>query len=420
MEKHESVYFMMFLLFVSASLPRQSWSQRLPQPSGKSGIGYHRFEWMDSSRSEILAADITMRRILADVWYPAESSSLGTVPYLDTLKINRAFGSKGLQSILGLEGAALIRSGNVNTHALEDAVFDKHMRKAPVIFFSHGMGMIPQVYTTQIEDLVSHGYIVVALSHPYDAWLVYFTDGREIPFETKKRSAAGSTEEQHIAYENQRIEWWAEDIRFALGQLTIINRTKNPKIPFARHLDLTKVGAMGHSAGGRAAARACQLDTRIKSCADQDGVAMMQPFYVKADGIGLKQPFLLFERVRGVVPSEADAASLGMTLSELNELVNRLRENKKTALASTGGSYHVLLHFDSSSHMSFSDLPLLQAKNDVEATAACRILQVTCRYTREFFDKTLRNISAPLYDSGKRLNYIDLVQKYPKAENKRN
>lgn len=420
MKKIELGYFIIFLLLISACWPRQSWSQRLPQPSGKSGIGYHRFELMDSSRPEILAADTSMRRIVADVWYPAESSSLRTVPYLDTVDINRAFGSKGLQSILGSEGAALIRTGNVHTHSHEDAAFDKHLRKAPVIFFSHGMGMIPQVYTTQIEDLVSHGYIVVALSHSYDAWLVSFTDGREIPFETKQRSSAGSTEEQHIAYENQRIEWWAEDIRFALDQLVIISRTKNPNIPFARHLDLTKVGVMGHSAGGRAAARACQLDTRIKSCADQDGVAMMQPFYVKADGMGMKQPFLLFERVRGVAPSEADATSLGMTLSELNELVNRLRQNKKTALASTGGSYHVLLQFDSSSHMSFSDLPLLQAKNSIEAAAATRLLQVTCRYTREFFDKTLRNISAPLYDSGRRLNYIDLVQKYPKAENKRN
>lgn len=411
----------MLLLFVSASWSRQCWSQRLPQPSGKLGIGYHRLEWRDSSRPEIFSAtDTTMRRIVADVWYPAESSGPGTVPYLDTAQINRAFGSKGLPYILGSEGAALLRSGEVYTHAHEGAPFEKRLRKAPVIFFSHGMGMISQVYTAQIEDLVSNGYVVVALSHPYDAWYVSFSDGRIIPFETKQRSAAGNTEEQHIAYENQRIEWWAEDIRFALDQLTILNRTKNPKIPFARHLNLNKVGAMGHSAGGRAAARACQLDTRIKSCADQDGVAMMQPFYIEADGIGMKQPFLLFERVRGVAPDEADAASLGMTLSELNELVNRLRQSKKTALASTGGSYHVLLHFDSSSHMSFSDLPLLQAKNDVEAAAACQVLQVTCRYTREFFDKTLRNISAPLYDSNRRLNYIDLMQKYPKAENKRN
>ncbi len=418
MKKTEPVYFMMLLLFVS--WPRPSWSQHLPHPSGKSGIGYHRLEWTDSSRPEILAADATIRRILAAVWYPAGNSSQTTVPYLDTTAINRAFGSNGLQSMFGPEGATLIRSGNVHTHAHEDADFDKRLGKAPVIFFSHGMGMIPQVYTTQIEDLVSHGYIVVALSHPCDAWLVSFTDGEDIPFETKQRSIAGNTEEQHIAYENKRIEWWAEDIRFALSQLTLLNKTQDARIPFSGHLDLTRVGAMGHSAGGRAAARACQIDTRIKSCADQDGVAMMQPFYVGSDGVGMTQPFLLFERVRGVPPDEADAASLGMSLEDLTGLVNRLRHNKETALAATGESYHVLLHFDSSTHMSFSDLPLLQAKNDIETAIACRILEVTCRYTREFFDKTLRKIAAPLYDGSRKLNYIDLVQKYPKAGNKRN
>jgi predicted dienelactone hydrolase len=409
----------MLLLVVFALRPQQSWSQCLPQPSGKFSIGYHRFEWTDTSRTEILAADNTMRRIVADVWYPAENSGRVTVPYLDTLATNRAFGNNRLQSLLGTQGAALVRSGEVHTHAYEDAAFDHRLGSAPVIFFSHGMGMITQAYTTQVEDLVSHGYIVVALSHPYDAWLVSFTDGRQIRFETKQRSAAGSTEEQHIAYENKRIEWWAADIRFALDQLVIINRMKTASIPFAGHLDLANVGAMGHSAGGRAAARASQLDARIKSCANQDGVAMMQPFYLGSDGVGMKQPFLLFERVRNIPPDEADAASMGMTLPELTALVNRLRHNKETALAATGGSYHVLLRFDSSSHMSFSDLPLLQAKNDVEAAAAYRVLQVTCRYTREFFDKTLRDIAAPLYDDGIRLNYIDLVQKYPKAGNKK-
>jgi hypothetical protein len=261
--------------------------------------------------------------------------------------------------------------------------------------------------------LASYGYIVVALSHPYDAWLVSFKDGRQIFFETKERRAGGITEEQHIAYENKRIEWWAADIRFALDQLVVINRMKNENIPFAGHMDLTKVGAMGHSAGGRAAARACQLDDRIKSCADQDGVAMMQPFYLGPDSIGMNQPFLLFERARNVLPDEADAASMRMTLPELIDMVKRLRHKKEIALASTGGSYHVMLRFDSSSHMSFSDLPLLQAKNDVEAAAAYRILQVVCRYTREFFDKTLKQIPAPLFEGRLRLNYIDNVQKYP-------
>jgi hypothetical protein len=417
MKKFQSVYSLMFFLVVFTSRPQQLLSQHLPQPSGNFSIGYHRLELTDTSRTEKLATDSTRRRIVAEVWYPAEKSGYVTVPYLDTLAIKRAFGNKGLQSFIGNQGAALVSSDAVHTHAHEDATFDKRLSSAPVIFFSHGMGMITQLYTVQIEDLVSHGYVVIALSHPYDAWLVSFADGSQIPFEKKERSAAGNTEEQHIAYENKRIEVWAADIRFAMDQLFIINTMKAGSIPFAGRLNLTAVGALGHSAGGRAAARACQLDARIKSCANQDGVAMMQPFYVGSNGVGMKQPFLLFERVRNVPPDKADAASIGMTLSELNALVNRLRRDKETALAATGGSYHVLLHFDSSSHMSFSDLPLLQAKNGVELATSYRVLQVTCRYTREFFDKTLRGMASKLLNGNRRLNYIDLVKKYPKARN---
>lgn len=409
----------LFLIIVCELLSQPIRAQTLPQPSGRFSIGYHRLEWTDDSRVEILSANGSMRQIAADVWYPTEISGGITVPYLDTLAVSRALGDKGLQSFLGTQGATVIRSGRIHTHGQENAPFAGSLKSAPVIFFSHGMGMISQLYTTQIEDLASHGYIVVALSHPYDAWLVSFSDGKQVLFETQQRQTANTTEEQQIAYENKRLEWWAADISFALDQLAGINRKKSKTIPFAGYMNLRKVGAMGHSSGGRAAARACQLDARIKSCADQDGVAMMQPFYLNPAGAGMKQPFLLFERDRNKNPDEAAAVSMGLSLQELTSLVDRLRDQKKAALAATGGSFHVLLNFENSNHMSFSDLPLLQATNTRQTSHATELLRVTCRYTREFFDQTLRGTAAPLYESEKRLNYIDLVQSYPKAGSKK-
>jgi len=414
-----SSYCLLFLLFVFINLPLQSRSQVLPQPSGKFSIGFQRLEWTDSTRTASLASDTTIRKIVADVWYPSEKPIGEPIPYLDTLAIKGAFREKELQSFIGKDAADRLTSGAILTHAYKSVMFNQQLQSAPVIIFSHGMSMVPQLYSTQIEDLVSHGYVLVALSHPHDAWLVSFTDGTQIPFETKERNAAGETEVQHIAYENKRIEVWAADIRFAIDQLKIINTIKTDSIRFAGHLDLSRVGALGHSAGGRAAARACQLDDRIKSCADLDGVAMMQPFYLRSDGVGMKQPFLMFERVRNIAPDESDAASMGMTLPELTTLVNRLRHDKKTALAATGGSYHVLLNFDNSSHMSFSDLPLLQAKNEAACVIVRQVLQVTCRYTREFFNKTLRQMCSTLYDGNKKLNYIDQVQNYPKTRVKK-
>ena len=384
-------------------------AQDIPTPSGKFGIGHHRFEWADKSRPEILGENNKPREIVVDIWYPSDRSSGVAVPYLDTAAITQ---SGGLQSLLGGPAANRVRSTGIHTHAYENTPFTSSLKSAPVLFFSHGMGMISQLYTGQIEDLASHGYVVVAIQHTYDAWLTSFSDGRQMAFEKKQRNAAGNTEEQHIAYENKRIEWWAEDIRFAYDQLAILNRSKDSTIRIAGFLDLNRVGALGHSSGGRAAARACQLDPRIKSCADQDGVAMMQPFYIQKNGIGMKQPFLLFERVQYRPPTEADIASMGMSLQEVKDLVARLRKQKEDALKSTGESFHVLLKFDSSNHMSFSDLPLLNAKTEAELNLAYKLLQTTCNYTREFFDKTLRGVSAPLYDRPKKLNYIEVVEHY--------
>ena len=87
-----------------------------------------------------------------------------------------------------------------------------------------------------------------------------------------------------------------------------------------------------------------------------------------------------------------------------------MQKQKDSALASTGGTYHVLLQFDSSNHMSFSDLPLLLAKNNSDAVIAARILQATCRYTREFFDITLRGMHSRLYDEGLKMQFIEEVK----------
>jgi dienelactone hydrolase len=406
-------------LYANSSL-----AQITPTPAGRYHIGHHLFEWIDSSRIEILADGKSRRRLRVDVWYPAKQEKAPTVMYLDTQMLVREVGEDGVKSFLGKKGASTILSGVAMTHAVENSAFHPAIKTAPVVFFSHGMGMITQLYTTQIEELASHGYIVAAITHPYDAWLVNFTDGKVIRFETTKRETAGGGTDQHIAYENERVEWWAADLRFALNQLHAINaipaikRTarnnkRSDAIPIAGHMDFSRVGAMGHSTGGRAAARACQLDPRFRSCANQDGVVNMQPFYREPNGLGITQRYLLFERDLNAKLSEADATSMDMRLDELLLVVDSLRRMKTAALAATGGSFHLLLNFRSSTHMSFSDVPLLQADDDTQFADALRVLRVTCRYTREFFDKTLRGARAPLFELEEILPYIDLIQVFP-------
>src|SRR5262249_39461725 len=155
--------------------------------------------------------------------------------------------------------------------------------------FSHGFGTVSRIYTAQLEELASHGYVVAAITHPYDAMLTVFPDGRRVAFNNAGWKAASGSEEQAIAYENGRLEGWANDIRFVRNELGRHNRTGAPGLPIAGHLDLTRVGAFGHSAGGRAAARACQIDRRLRACVNQDGLARFAPFYLSAQGWGMDQ-----------------------------------------------------------------------------------------------------------------------------------
>lgn len=388
----------------------------LPGPSGPLAIARTTVHWTDSARLEALAGDRRSRELMVDIWYPGQRKAGPTASYIDVAAFDRSLGSTGLPSLLGAAAAARVRSGGVQTHAIQDAPFARRVKPCPVLIFSHGMGTVSQLYTAQIEDLVSHGYVVVAITHPYDAWLATFPDGRSIPFETERRSAAGNSEEERIAYEDARVEWWASDMRFALTELGSQQRMRARPLPVDGHLDLQRVGAFGHSVGGRAAARACQLDARLRACADQDGVARMQPFHLHADGSGMLQPFLLIERERTTAPTDDELRRMGLTRPEADALMAQLRASRDAALAATGGSYRVVLNFAQTEHMSFSDLPMLEARDAVEAARRARVFEVTSRYTRAFFDKLLRGMEAPLLDEGPKSEFVDSVQRYPKRQ----
>lgn len=50
----------------------------------------------------------------------------------------------------------------------------------PVLIFMEGLSGLPQMNTFQIEELVSHGYVVAAVDQPYAAAQVVFPDGRTL------------------------------------------------------------------------------------------------------------------------------------------------------------------------------------------------------------------------------------------------
>jgi hypothetical protein len=202
-----------------------------------------------------------------------------------------------------------------------------------------------------------------------------------------------------------------------LNELRRPNHQAQVDMPFADPLDFGRVGAFGHSAGGEAAARACQLDRRIKACLNQNGEERFAPFHRDAGGWGINQAFLFIERapVTSAITGK-DADELHMTLPALRELVAGLKAEQDAILGNTGeGSYRIRLRRDVTTHMSFSDLPVLEPGNDTEMETRTRVLRLVADYTRSFFDKYLKGAKAPLPDDPHEGEFVDSIKKFPPA-----
>jgi dienelactone hydrolase len=367
----------------------------LEVPSGRYGVGRVGYHWTDEKRPDRFEkVSGAHRELMVYLWYPISARPIdigGT--YLPGAKKIEAVPElkSGMREEFGVHWSSVV-SGAVTSHALAGATPANHAAKFPVVTFSHGNGGTSFSYTTLIEDLVSHGYVVAAIEHSQTSVAVSFPDGRVVPFREEKRPAGLSRAEslgwmQRSA--SAQIEEGAADIRFVLKRLNELNAPDSKAFLLAGRLDLNRVATMGHSAGGAFAARACQLDSGIKACVDLDGgmvpVAALPEF---PDGAKMKQPLLFLEarEVRMVGTDE--------------ELQRYFRNKERQLQSCTPGSYNVILKSPGIAHPSFSDTPLFFAGTQgyPETGVVRRNHRLIQAYIRAFLDKNLRGQMAPLLD----------------------
>ena len=384
----------------------------LPQPTGPYAVGRVTVEWRDRSRIEPLSDDRGGRRLIVDIWYPADASQGELAPYLDTAAFERAIGAAGLRR--QLEGAYdAVKGGRVQTHAVAGAPLSRAVARAPVVIFSPGGGLVREVYAAQLEHLASHGFVVAAITHPYDGIVAVYPDGQWITYDAKRWPQNPSFLGE---WNLNQLEWHARDIRFVLDALQNVNRTTPSAPPFAGHLDLERVGAFGHSFGGVAAAKACQTDRRFTACLNQDGLAGKQPFDRDGGGWGANQRFMLIQRASDPgPPPEKDLASMKITRERAVELVSQLDRDQETAMRLVGASYRVVLDRTKTTHADFTDLPLLAARTDDEAMAREQVATVVRELTLAFFDWSLRGKRPAMLSKRPAVPLIDAIDRFGAA-----
>jgi hypothetical protein len=371
----------------------------LPRPKGSFAVGRIGYDWTDRSRREVLSKDVDAKReLMVYVWYPVDKGKRGkSAPYLPGASSINKLSDRALSGADGKLWPAIL-SGQIASHAVEDAPPAENPAQFPVLVFSHGLGSPVFHYTIFIEELVSHGYVVASIQHTYEVNVVAFPDGRTVALSPLSWSIYGpqppeiSEEEgskKAIAWEKERDNVWAADISFALDQLTMLDRDRGSV--FFGKLDLAHVGALGHSIGGRAVGRACQLDRRIKACVNEDGAPDDGAVFNYPGAASPTQPFLL-EEAFVAPPTDKELAEAHESRRHFNEsIAEQDAAIEKQLRRCQDGGYRVTLKAPGLDHDSFTDVPFMESTHDPKAEAAAlHSLSLAVDVTLAFFDQYLR------------------------------
>ena len=402
-------------LIFAAGLPILVPVFRFARPTGPYAIGTVTYNWVDASRSEAFGTDPSERRqLLVQIWYPAQANrSAPRTLYMPDADAVTAVLARTQDTPSFFFG----HFKYVTTSAMSSVPVAVDQARYPVLFFLEGATGFRQMNTFQVEHLVSHGYIVIAIDQPGAAAVVVFPDGHEatgltIPqFHAMVRPSympSGSDSPQKrvllpngtTLQDNSIIPYLAQDVIFALDQLDALKHADSSGI-LAGRLDLQRIGVFGVSLGGIVAGDACRMDARLRACLVLD--AAMPAVVVRE---GLRQPAMWITR---------DAASMRLERQQAGGWPEAEIEAHQTSMRTvydglSGDGYFVRV--PGMFHLNFTDVPswtpLARPLGLSGPIGAQRAHGIVNAYSLAFFDKHLLGRPAPLLD-GPATQYPDVL-----------
>jgi hypothetical protein len=398
-----------FLSIVCSAQQPETTFKQLPAPRGKYAVGRIAYDWVDKTRPETLSKiPGANRELMVYVWYPAEPvDDHERAEYLPGAQTIAKSSESGKEKEFWGDNWPVVASGDVRTSTIDRPRIARTKERFPLIVFSPGLGVSSTTYTTLIQEVVSHGYIVAAIDPTYEVPVVAFPDGRVVPYLEEatlrhQSTPPGENREQFLkrmhAFDAPHLDKWAADMRFAIDQVALLNEAEKTTSPFSGRVDLIEIAAWGHSFGGRAAARACQLEPRITACLNADGLGTEGPIFVYEGASLPSQPFLWME-VFHEPPTDAQLAPYGTTRKEWDKNHQvQLVTNERQLKDCPGGSYHVRINMPGIEHMSFSDQLFIESEKKEDLDNAARSLQVIEDYTVAFFDRYLKQSKGALLE----------------------
>lgn len=387
MQHKSPVLVVILLIFLGAFAPIQAQTQEgilFPDLTGDYQVGRTEYHLIDETRPEIFTEDSDdVREFMIRVYYPADPAADALpAPYLDEAqKMPMALAMGVLPTFFD----------QLHSHAYADApAVDGSY---PVVIFSPGFGNPPQFYSATLEDLASHGYIVVSLSHTYSTVVTLFPEDR-----TVKANEAGSAIGESDANTEKILNVWLGDVLYTLDWL---RRTEMSAVAslLAGHLDLTRIGAFGHSFGGATVAEVAYQDSRVLAAINMDGT-----MFGAVSREGLAKPFMMM-RSEMIPPTDEELAQGGMTREQFQQISDAYEAGQNIALQSATPGYRFQLA--GSAHNSYStdymlvagQYPDLLPASMVGTIPGNRAVEIINTYVVSFFDKHVKGVDVPLLDA---------------------
>ena len=346
----------------------------LPSPTGPYRVGRATFDAIDPTRDEPFTPDSTdHREVIFQIWYPAAADGGAPAAFVRPVPKDTVF--QRYYRFVGVEKLTRVR-----VHAFADAPIADAAHRYPVILFSHGLGAVAAMYTSFLENLASHGYIVVGIDHPFFSTAFQMPDGRIVRNLSRQ------------AFRQRDVITQAADLSFVLDALHLLDARRSQR--FHARMDLEHVGVFGHSRGGFAAPHACRSDRRFLACVNLDGWELTP----QVMDSGIAQPYMHVEEIAPwePPPTDSELVAAKQTRAQADEEA-RIAKEQREATFSRMKSGALLVVIAGAKHVSFTDQPVIAPERyrDISIDAR-RALEITNAYLLAFFTQYLKGVEEPL------------------------
>lgn len=298
-------------------------------------------EFNDYTRKELFNNNET-RTIIVSIFYPSEINT--QVNETNYLKLFEPCEDMALSTLkeMGVDSDYL---RSLKTQVYNNAKPDHTLNNYPVILYAPGFGVVRDMYTYHIQQLVECGFIVVSIGATYDSIFTIFPDGRFVK-QAEVKSKDNSTDSQIWG---ELLKTRVEDILYVMNHLEEIQAVLPPM-----SIDTTTIGIVGHSLGGAAAFEVAKKDARIRACVMLDASFQLLEL---GENVNINTPILIMRQEK----------------CTYDELRNELSEEKIypyvngfERLFTLLSGYKSVVKVQGANHMTFCDVPVYYKEEGID------------------------------------------------------